>query len=355
MKTEVFQPSLLYDFHSFPKTRYQGSKLKLLQWISENLKSLNFDSVIDLFGGTGAVSYLFKTQGKIVVYNDNLKFNSIIGKALIENSSTRLTYKDVTKMLTQSSRKKYKTIIQDNFHDIYYTDEENKWLDVVTQNIHSISDPYKKAIAFFALFQACIIKRPYNLFHRKNLYMRTQNVSRSFGNKTTWDKSFEEHFKKFIMEANEAIFDNNMSNTALNMDAMDVPGNYDLVYIDPPYINSSGTGVHYAEFYHFLEGLVEYNNWIGQIDYKIKHRPIKTNKSEWCKADEILFAFNDVFKKFRKSIIVVSYRNDGTPSLSELKELLLKYKKTVEISTSGKYKYALSRNSNTKEILLIGT
>ena len=130
------------------------------------------------------------------------------------------------------------------------------------------------------------------------------------------------------MEADEAIFDNNMRNNALNMDALDVPGNHDLVYIDPPYINSLGTGVHYAEFYHFLEGLLEYNNWAGQIQYKIKHRPIKTDKSMWCDADKISSAFNNVFKKIRKSIIVVSYRNDGIPSLSELKELLLQYKKS---------------------------
>ena len=77
MKTEVLQPSLVHTFNRFPKTRYLGSKLKLLQWISENLKNLSFDSVLDLFGGTGAVSYLFKTQGKRVTYNDNLKFNFI--------------------------------------------------------------------------------------------------------------------------------------------------------------------------------------------------------------------------------------------------------------------------------------
>ena len=37
----------------------------------------------------------------------------------------------------------------------------------------------KQALAYFALFQSCIIKRPYNLFHRKNLYVRTKEMKRS--------------------------------------------------------------------------------------------------------------------------------------------------------------------------------
>ncbi len=49
----------------------------------------------------------------------------------------------------------------------------------------------KKAMFLWALFQSCISKRPYNLFHRKNLYVRTADVKRNFGNKTTWDKPFE--------------------------------------------------------------------------------------------------------------------------------------------------------------------
>ena len=36
------------------------------------------------------------------------------------------------------------------------------------------------------------------------------------------------------------------------LDALDVPGDYDLVYVDTPYIPKSGVGVDYQDFYHFL-------------------------------------------------------------------------------------------------------
>jgi len=43
-----------------PSTRYQGSKYKILKWIDYYTKDLKFDFVLDAFGGTGCVGYMFK-------------------------------------------------------------------------------------------------------------------------------------------------------------------------------------------------------------------------------------------------------------------------------------------------------
>jgi len=61
-----------------PKTRYQGSKRKLLNWIWDKIGGLAFDSSLDLFGGTGCVAYHLKAAGKQVTYNDYLKCNQLI-------------------------------------------------------------------------------------------------------------------------------------------------------------------------------------------------------------------------------------------------------------------------------------
>src|SRR5204863_2413441 len=116
----------------------------------------------------------------------------------------------------------------ETFSGIYFTDKENIWIDQTITNIRQLPQPYEYALAFFALCQACIIKRPYNLFHRKNLYIRLADVERSFGNKTTWDTSFHEWFRIFACEANNSVFDNGQENHALNSDALVVPGDYDL-------------------------------------------------------------------------------------------------------------------------------
>jgi len=334
-----------------PSTRYQGSKCKIIDWIDYCMKDLKFDSVLDAFGGTGCVGYMFKRNGKRVLYNDSLEFNYYIGLALVENSKAILEDQDTDFILRKHANINYPTFIYDTFHDIYFTDDENKWLDCVTTNIRQIEDKYKQALAYYALFQACIIKRPYNLFHRKNLYIRTAEVERSFGNKKTWDTPFEDHFRKFVDEANDAVFDNGRENDVFCSDIFDLDIKADLVYIDTPYISAKGIGVNYFDFYHFLEGIAIYDQWGSLIDEKSKHKKIKNGKSEWCNKGEIHQAFGRLFHKFKDSIMVVSYRDDGTPKINELVKMLEEYKEIIEIKKLD-YKYVLS-SGNSKEVLII--
>jgi adenine-specific DNA methylase len=344
--------SVFDETNPFPSTRYQGSKNKLTDWIWENLADIDFETTLDAFGGTGSVSHLLKRKGKKVIYNDILKFNHIIGKALVENDDVLLTDKDVDFLLTNNTSNY--DFIQKTFKGIFYTEEENAWLDKVIFNIHQLDDEYKQAIAFFALFQACIIKRPYNLFHRANLYLRLSDVKRSFGNKTSWDKSFEHYFRHFVAEANNAIFPNGNICKSYNKDAFDLAvKNIDLVYFDTPYISDKGVGTDYLDFYHFLEGIVNYADWASLVCNKYKHIPIrKDKKCPWVDKEQIANEFERVIKKFSNSKIVISYRKDGIPSIEQLCKMLEKYKNNISVVCSRDYKYALS-NSDTKEVLII--
>lgn len=347
------QMTLIEGNPTFPSTRFQGSKLKIIDWIWDAIKNLDFDTTLDAFGGTGCVGYMLKGKGKRVTYNDILKFNWYIGLALIENDSVRLTEDDVDFIITRHNKIVYQTFVYDTFKDIYFADEENKWIDTVVTNIGLLNNIYKKALAYFALCQACIIKRPFNLFHRKNLYLRFSEVERDFGNKATWDTPFEVHFRKFVNEVNLAVFSNGKQNRALNLDVFNIEGKFDLVYIDTPYISQKGVGIDYFGFYHFLEGLVDYSNWGGMIDYRTKHKRLKGNGSVWINKNQIHSAFNKLFEKFKDSILVVSYRSDGIPSIAELENLLKKYKPNVEELKRKSYKYVLSTN-HSEEVLLIG-
>ena len=350
-----YQPSFFPALTAeFPSTRYQGSKSKLAGWIWEQIAGLDFATCLDAFGGTGAVAYQLKRAGKQVTYNDLLRFNHQFGRALIENAATRLSAADIDGLLQRHPSIAYPRFVQDNFHDIYFTDDENAWIDQTLTNLRQLTDPYQFALAFFAVCQACIIKRPYNLFHRKNLYIRQAEVERSFGNKTTWDRPFDGWFRVFVAEANQAVFDNGQANRALNMDAAAVPGDYDLVYLDPPYISGSGAAVDYLDFYHFLEGLLIYDDWGRHIDQRSKHRRLKLRPTVWTDKQRIRAAFEQVFERFQHSLIVVSYRSDGIPSTEELAALLQRYKSTVRVEHYGQYQYVLSTNGESQEVLLIG-
>jgi len=350
----IHQLALFPDLAEFPSTRYQGSKAKLADWIWEQIADLDFATCLDAFGGTGAVAYRLKKAGKQVTYNDLLRFNYYIGLALIENKRVCLSAEEVAWLLMRHPGIGYPRFVQETFSDIYFTQEENAWVDQTITNIRQLGDPYKSALAFFALCQACLVKRPYNLFHRKNLYLRFAEVERSFGNKVSWDRPFDEWFRIFVLEANRAVFDNGQMNRALNLDVFDVPGEYDLVYIDPPYISRQGTAVDYLAFYHFLEGLTMYDTWGEHIDPRSKHGRLRLRKSEWTDKQRIHAAFARLFAKYQDSVLVVSYRSDGIPSEAELVSLLGRHKRCVRVQHFGQYKYVLSTNSESKEILLVG-
>ena len=336
----------------FPSTRYQGSKQKFINWIWSCLSGLEFETVLDAFGGTGCLSYTAKKHWKSVQYNDILGFNAVIGKALIENQGETLNESDIAYVLDFSHHENIPTFISDTFHDIYYTDDENRWLDDILYNIRSMEDEYKRSLAYFAVFQACIAKRPYNLFHRKNLYVRMQDVKRSFGNKKTWDTPFETHFRKFVAEANRSAFDNNKLCQASCADAMSLPSSYDLVYIDTPYVSGDGKGTDYAGFYHFLNGMIDYDQWKNNIDYSTPHRKLQTSPSPWTSPSTMTIAFSSLLEHFRDSILAISYRNDGIPSIDWIASALESYGKDVTIFESDSMKYVLS-NKTTKEMLLV--
>lgn len=355
------------DFKEFPTTRYQGSKRKILPWIYEAVKDLKFQTVLDTCGGSGSVSYLFKKMGKSVTYNDKLHFNYLIGKAIIENDNQILSKDDIKNLQTVNPKLNYKEFIQTTFKGVYYLSHENKWLDKVVNNIVNMNHyqpnvlEYKKALSFYAVFQASLIKRPFNLFHRKNLNIRTAEVERNFGNKTTWEVPFKDYLVKFANEANNLVFESGNKCNALNESIFDIdPYGYDLVYIDSPYVRKEGSNEssNYLSCYHFLEGLSNYNTWNNLIDYDTKNLRLKNiaEQNDFTK-EKIFKTFEEILFKFRHNIIVLSYKKGGIPSIYFIKKTMQKLGKKVH-TKSMHYHYALNHQNgdaiNNREVLIIG-
>ena len=353
--------------NEFPTTRYQGSKRKILPWIYSAVKDLQFETALDAFGGSSSVSYLFKKMNKSVTYNDKLHFNYLIGKAIIENISIKLTQEDLSNLFIRQEEISYPKFIQKHFNDIYYLPEENAWLDKVTSNIvnmnHYPADvlQYKKSLAFYALFQSSMIKRPFNLFHRRNLNIRTADVERNFGNKSTWDRPFKEYLMKFADEANSMVFDSGKVCYATNQSALDIePSGYDLVYLDPPYLRADGDheSSNYLRCYHFLEGLSKYQDWEELIDFSSRNLRFKDDviSNDFTTAT-VYETYEKLITKYRNSIIVLSYKVGGIPSIEFLEKLVKKVKGNVH-TYSMHYIYALNRqNGNAKknkEVIIIG-
>lgn len=347
-------------------TRYQGSKRKLIPWMYPIFKDIKFNSVLDVFGGTGVVSYLLKQMGKKVIYNDFLEFNHQIGLSLIENQKVKLEENDIKWLLKSIDlNNDSNNFIASTFKNIYFNNNENVWLDNVILRIHNMNSydsetlRYKKAIAFNTLFQSCLVKRPFNLFHRKNLSIRKKRIHRSFGNKTTWEKPFEQLFNKYSAELNSLVFQSKNKCEAIckpftELNLYDV----DLVYLDPPYLNIDGKNetANYFDIYHFLEGIMIYPEWSTRINRESKNLKLHNYKKNVFKKDNIYEVYDSMFEIFKKSKIVLSYKSDGIPSIRFLSDRLKKLGKNVSIK-SLEYSYSLKKNHldrKNREYLIIG-
>jgi len=219
--------------------------------------------------------------------------------------------------------------------------------------IAQVSGRYQRAILWSALSQAALIKRPYNLFHRANLNMRQRKVERSFGNKVTWDRPFAHYLQRFVAEFNAAVFDSEQPCTSSCLDVTEVALKADFVYLDPPYTSVRGGSVDYHGFYHFLEGLLDYDNWSDQLDPSRRHKPLRRRANPWNRPAEIAASFDALFARLESvPLVAVSYRADGQPSIAELKTMLERFGRQVQVHTVSEYKYALS-GRRAGEVLLV--
>lgn len=330
----------------FPVTRYMGSKRKLLNEIWDVSKKFDFESVLDLFSGSGVVSYMYKAYGKKVISNDYMSMNAIAAKALVENNSVVLLQSDLNKIL--SNTEIVDTFVQDTFKNIYFSDDDNAFIDLVRTNIRSLDNEYKRAIAMEALIRACTKKRPRGIF--------TYVGDRYNDGRRDLQKTFKEQFIDAVEIINAAVFDNGKNNQVYNEDAMSLMTEVDLVYIDPPYYTPKSDN-EYVRRYHFVEGLAR--DWKGvDIQYETKTKKFKSYPTPFSTRDGAADAFDRIFDQYSKSILVVSYSSNSLPNLDDMITIMKRHKRNVEV-VPIEYRYSFGTRNNTKrnevkEYLFVG-
>lgn len=339
---------------SFPSTRYYGSKLRLIEWLNSSLEKLSYKSALDCFGGTGTVSLLFKYLDKSVTYNDALWSNQFIAKSILSAHSNEYNVNVITNFFDQINPKE--GLISKTFTGFYFTEIENNWLDGAISAISSVTNPQLQSDLMYCLFQASLQKRPFNLFHRKNLYIR-ENCTRetNFGNWRTWERSFVELTARAAIELMKAKQIQSGSVTIMPpMDASNLVSGHDLVYIDPPYLRDSGNDLDYQDRYHFLEGLARYQDWPQLIDYTKKTRGLFDRKEihEWNRKSTFRDRLFDLINIHKDSIVILSYATEGYPSLHDLNNHFKSVFKDVSIVTN-KLSHSLHKGKR-EEVLIIG-
>lgn len=304
----------------FPATRYMGSKTKLLTDIWAVASQFEFDNVIDLFSGSGIVSYMFRSQGKNVLSNDYMAFSANISKALIENDQHILPLERAEKLVT--TKFPNDGFVSRTFSGLYYSDEDNAFIDSMRAGIAGVRNPYQRAIAMAALTRTCLKKRPRGIF--------TYTGMRYDDGRKDLKLSFAEHYLQAVKAFNNAVFDNGGTSTARHGDAMTVrPQKNTLVYIDPPYYSPLSDN-EYVRRYHFVEGLAR--NWNGvEIQENTRTKKFKSYPTPFSSRKGAHDAFDKLFHRNRESILLVSYSSNSQPTQDEMVALMSKYKRNVSV------------------------
>ena len=315
------------DNFTLPTQQYLGNKIKYIDFIKNSIPEDVF-TICDAFSGSGIVSYELKKKYHILS-NEILSSGYKLTHGLIENNHIKLTDKDIQNIIKINPRKK--TFIEDNFTDLYYTQEECIFLDNLYSNIIEIENDFKKSILFTAICRTLIRKILFAYFcHTKAIEYR--NDEARWKRNPAINRDIKEMFLEYVTEYNNCIFDNKKDNKAYNMDIFDFLDNIDsnnikidLIYFDPPY---GGTHCDYNSYYHFLETYINY--WDDTTLYnKTKQPKDKLKKSDFTKKK-----LDDVFTKlFEKSKNIkywlISYNSKSTPNKEEMTTLIKKYKNNV--------------------------
>jgi adenine-specific DNA methylase len=345
-----------------------GQKLLIKDWIFGKI-NFSYDTVLDLFGGSGIISATFRSIGKKTIYNDILKSFQLINHGLLR--STKADKIDIFSLddLWNKSNKNNPSLVFDNYCDIYFLEDECRWIDTVISNILvSNYPPNVKGSLFFALSQACLRKQPFNSFHISSLKLRLKKRSSS----QSWDKPMQDVYIEAINNVNQYL--DTIESLTQPIPIFDIPASQakpsdfsedkiDLVYLDPPFIaggKRSRKAGNYFKNYHVLEALAYYNTFNEWIDKSLtlkfpkQDHPLLKEFDKWLEKENFLKNLELLISRFQDSRIVLSYRDDSVVSTNEFLSIFQSYKTEVKMYTEPHLYLQSEKKSRFNDILILG-
>src|SRR5207302_1345950 len=128
---------------------------------------------------------------------------------------------------------------------------------------------------------------------------------------------------------NQVVFDSGQPCSAVTGDVFDLCGEFDVVYLDPPYAPPRDDNC-YIKRYHFLEGLSVY--WRGQqIMEGTRTKKLSKRYTPFSYKHTITDALRRTLKQFQDSVIVLSYSSNAVPDAATIEALLREVKGEVEV------------------------
>ena len=273
--------------------RYLGSKYKLLDFIDETIKNNcgEYNSVFDVFGGTGVVSNYFSEKGKKIYINDILKSNYCIYRAFLGNE--KFSENKIKKIIDEYNKISdlEENYFSKNYKNTYFSENDCQKIGYIRENIN------KK-------FENKEINEREKYILIASLLYSMDKIANTVGHYDAYRKKqkLEDCFEMYNLDINK---NQTIKNEIYNMDSNELAKKIkaDIVYIDPPYNSRQ-----YGDAYHLLENVAEWKKpKVYGVAKKMDRSKIKSN---YC-TNKASNAFKDLIKNCNCKYIIVSYNNMG--------------------------------------------
>ena len=275
--------------YSLQNRRYIGNKYKLLSFIEQVLyeENIKYNSVVDLFAGTGVVSDFFMSHNKKVVINDNLYSNYVFYNAWLSGGEySRNKIEELIDYYNRSNGFLRENYFSNTFANTYYSYSDALRIGSIREHIEGI--------------KSSLTKREYYIVLSSLLYT-ADKIANTVGH-------FEAFLAKPPKEKGVVLENLNIKKYNIDPDIYQEDANIlvrniksDLLYLDPPY-----NARQYVNFYHVLENLAE---WKKLPVYGKTLKFICDEKKSQYSQSKATLALSDLVNNTNTKYILLSYNN----------------------------------------------
>lgn len=274
--------------------RYLGSKTKLLSFIHETIEkeNIHFDSLLDLFAGTGSVADSFNDGKHRIVVNDILEcnrcaFNAFFGSEEINEPKL----KSIIERYNSANNLK-ENYFSKNFSDTFFSKANCKKIGFIREDINN------------QFLNNNINQREKDYLITSLLYSM-DHIANTVGHYDAFRRGGELNKELLLLPLQVKSPKNNKRNEIYKEDSNELVKHVscDLVYIDPPYNSRQ-----YCDAYHLLENVASWKK--PEVFGTARKMDRSGLKSRYCE-NSAPRVFERLIADLNCKYIIVSYNNMG--------------------------------------------
>ncbi len=308
------------ELFKISQRRYLGNKNSILNFIDNIIKSEigHFNSLCDIFAGTGVVGSYFNEKNNEIITNDFLYHNFISLNAFLnQDSFNQEKLLELINNFNNLSVKK-ENYFSINFGGKYFSEKNAKKIGFIREQIRKL-----------------FIEDKINLKEKSvlltSLNYSIDKIANTVGHYDAYIKKTMKN-SKFELKMLDIEIEKNKNNKIYNKDANFLIRDIecDILYLDPPYNSRQ-----YSDAYHVLENLTL---WQKPEVFGVAKKFDRTKiKSEYCKANAVTL-FDDLIQNAKCKYILLSYNNMGNSGNIRSNAKISDYEIMESLSKRGKVK-----------------